>query len=63
MATEQKQQKKDAFQEAVDILSSYREGLPAEAAAQPCCAGCEEAEEKQWQKKNLKTKMSKSTSE
>ena len=37
--------KKDPFEEAVEILKSYQEGLPA-SKIEACCSGCDPKEEK-----------------
>ena len=42
--------KKDAFEEAVEILKSYHEGLP-EMKVEPCCSGCDPLEKKEKKKK------------
>ncbi|MBI5391784.1 hypothetical protein HZB00_02160 [Candidatus Woesearchaeota archaeon] len=52
----EKQKHKDPFEEAVQVLASYRDGLPKESSNQPCCAGCEETKENQWRKKKTSTK-------
>ena len=47
--------KKDAFEEAVEILKGYYEGLPKHKT-ESCCSGCDPAEKKH---KKTKKKMDK----
>ena len=42
--------KKDPFEEAVEILKGYQEGLP-EMQVEPCCSGCDKEEHKKEKKK------------